>query len=131
VGAVSTAGLTRSVIALEPYSQACIRMVSHFPTYHAASIENDVLIILGTYKQYVKSPERYTTLIPDGVHDYVAGVGYSLSYINPIHKANEVSSQSCAQQAQYTPPLNPLAFAQANSQSSPVAAEALEFKVCN
>jgi len=27
----------------------------------------------GTYKQYVKSPERYTTLIPDGVHDYVAG----------------------------------------------------------
>jgi len=27
----------------------------------------------GTYKQYVKSPERYTTLIPDGVSDYVAG----------------------------------------------------------
>lgn len=27
----------------------------------------------GTYKQYVKSPERYTTTIPDGVSDYVAG----------------------------------------------------------
>jgi len=27
----------------------------------------------GTYKQYVRSPERYTTLIPDGVSDYVAG----------------------------------------------------------
>jgi D-arabinose 1-dehydrogenase-like Zn-dependent alcohol dehydrogenase len=27
----------------------------------------------GTYKQYVKSPARYTTLIPDGVSDYVAG----------------------------------------------------------
>jgi len=27
----------------------------------------------GSYKQYVKSPERYTTLIPDGVSDYVAG----------------------------------------------------------
>jgi len=27
----------------------------------------------GTYKQYVKSPERYTTLIPDGVHDHIAG----------------------------------------------------------
>ncbi|KAE9966091.1 hypothetical protein BLS_002435 [Venturia inaequalis] len=26
-----------------------------------------------TYKQYVKSPERYTTTIPDGVSDYVAG----------------------------------------------------------
>lgn len=27
----------------------------------------------GSYKQYVVSPERYTTLIPDGVNDYVAG----------------------------------------------------------
>jgi len=27
----------------------------------------------GTYKQYVSSPERYTTLIPDGVSDHVAG----------------------------------------------------------
>jgi D-arabinose 1-dehydrogenase-like Zn-dependent alcohol dehydrogenase len=27
----------------------------------------------GSYKQYIKSPERYTTLIPDGVSDYVAG----------------------------------------------------------
>jgi propanol-preferring alcohol dehydrogenase len=27
----------------------------------------------GTYKQYVKSPEKYTTTIPDGVSDYVAG----------------------------------------------------------
>ncbi|KAF2432009.1 alcohol dehydrogenase 1 [Tothia fuscella] len=27
----------------------------------------------GTYKQYVKSPARYTSLIPDGVSDYVAG----------------------------------------------------------
>jgi propanol-preferring alcohol dehydrogenase len=27
----------------------------------------------GSYKQYVVSPERYTTLIPDGVSDYVAG----------------------------------------------------------
>ena len=27
----------------------------------------------GSYKQYIPSPERYTTLIPDGVSDYVAG----------------------------------------------------------
>ncbi|KAK9773091.1 putative Alcohol dehydrogenase 1 [Seiridium cardinale] len=27
----------------------------------------------GSYKQYIKSPERYTTLIPDGVSDYIAG----------------------------------------------------------
>lgn len=27
----------------------------------------------GTYKQYVRSPEKYTTIIPDGVSDYVAG----------------------------------------------------------
>lgn len=27
----------------------------------------------GSYKQYAVSPERYTTLIPDGVSDYVAG----------------------------------------------------------
>jgi len=27
----------------------------------------------GSYKQYVVSPERYTTLIPDGVSDYLAG----------------------------------------------------------
>jgi alcohol dehydrogenase, propanol-preferring len=28
---------------------------------------------IGSYKQYLRSPERYTTLIPDGVSDYVAG----------------------------------------------------------
>ena len=28
---------------------------------------------LGSYMQYVKCPERYMTLIPDGVSDYVAG----------------------------------------------------------
>jgi D-arabinose 1-dehydrogenase-like Zn-dependent alcohol dehydrogenase len=27
----------------------------------------------GSYKQYVVSPERYTTVIPDGVSDYIAG----------------------------------------------------------
>jgi len=27
----------------------------------------------GSYKQYVVSPERYTSLIPDGVSDYIAG----------------------------------------------------------
>lgn len=27
----------------------------------------------GSYKQYVVSPERYTTIIPDGVSDYIAG----------------------------------------------------------
>jgi D-arabinose 1-dehydrogenase-like Zn-dependent alcohol dehydrogenase len=27
----------------------------------------------GSYMQYVVSPERYTTLIPDGVNDYMAG----------------------------------------------------------
>lgn len=27
----------------------------------------------GSYKQYITSPERYTTLIPDGVSDYLAG----------------------------------------------------------
>ncbi|KAI1847552.1 hypothetical protein JX266_006404 [Neoarthrinium moseri] len=31
------------------------------------------LHIDGSYKQYVKSPERYTAIIPDGVDDYVAG----------------------------------------------------------
>ncbi|KAF2126219.1 alcohol dehydrogenase 1 [Dothidotthia symphoricarpi CBS 119687] len=31
------------------------------------------LMVDGSYKQYVVSPERYTTLIPDGVHDFVAG----------------------------------------------------------
>lgn len=28
---------------------------------------------IGSYKQYVKSPARYTSVIPDGVSDYVAG----------------------------------------------------------
>ena len=27
----------------------------------------------GSYKEYIVSPERYTSLIPDGVSDYVAG----------------------------------------------------------
>ncbi|ORY71491.1 alcohol dehydrogenase 1 [Pseudomassariella vexata] len=27
----------------------------------------------GSYKQYIKSPERYTALIPDGISDYLAG----------------------------------------------------------
>lgn len=27
----------------------------------------------GSYKQYVVSPERYTTVIPDGVDDFIAG----------------------------------------------------------
>ncbi|XTI82788.1 alcohol dehydrogenase 1 [Cenococcum geophilum] len=27
----------------------------------------------GSYKQYVTSPERYTTIIPDGVSDFIAG----------------------------------------------------------
>lgn len=27
----------------------------------------------GSYKQYIVSPENYTTLIPDGVSDYIAG----------------------------------------------------------
>ncbi|KAF2270171.1 alcohol dehydrogenase 1 [Lojkania enalia] len=31
------------------------------------------LMVDGSYKQYVTSPERYTTLIPDGVSDYIAG----------------------------------------------------------
>jgi propanol-preferring alcohol dehydrogenase len=28
---------------------------------------------LGSYKQYILSPARYTTLIPDGVSDHIAG----------------------------------------------------------
>ncbi|KAH0827724.1 hypothetical protein AYO21_08896 [Fonsecaea monophora] len=28
---------------------------------------------IGTYKQYLRSPEAYTTLIPDGVPDHIAG----------------------------------------------------------
>jgi D-arabinose 1-dehydrogenase-like Zn-dependent alcohol dehydrogenase len=28
---------------------------------------------LGSYKQYIVSPERYTSLIPDGVPDEIAG----------------------------------------------------------
>ncbi|KAF1351416.1 alcohol dehydrogenase [Delphinella strobiligena] len=31
------------------------------------------LVADGSYKQYILSPELYTTLIPDGVSDYVAG----------------------------------------------------------
>ncbi|KAH9867808.1 hypothetical protein IAQ61_007112 [Plenodomus lingam] len=31
------------------------------------------LMVDGSYKQYILSPERYTTLIPDGVNDYIAG----------------------------------------------------------
>ncbi|KAJ9621375.1 hypothetical protein H2204_011936 [Knufia peltigerae] len=30
-------------------------------------------VFTGSYKQYVVSPDNYTTLIPDGVSDYVAG----------------------------------------------------------
>jgi propanol-preferring alcohol dehydrogenase len=30
-------------------------------------------MIAGSYKEYLLSPERYTSLIPDGVSDYVAG----------------------------------------------------------
>jgi D-arabinose 1-dehydrogenase-like Zn-dependent alcohol dehydrogenase len=30
-------------------------------------------LVNGSYAQYVVSPERYTTLIPDGVDDYIAG----------------------------------------------------------
>ena len=30
-------------------------------------------MIDGSYKQYIVSPERYTTLVPDGVNDYIAG----------------------------------------------------------
>ena len=30
-------------------------------------------MLTGSYKEYIVSPERYTTLIPDGVSDYVAG----------------------------------------------------------
>lgn len=36
-------------------------------------IINLVSTLAGSYKQYVASPERYTTTIPDGVSDYVAG----------------------------------------------------------
>ena len=32
-----------------------------------------LIMSIGSYKQYISSPERYTTLIPDGVSDYVAG----------------------------------------------------------
>lgn len=35
--------------------------------------ENRADAATGSYKQYIVSPERYTTLIPDGVSDYVAG----------------------------------------------------------
>lgn len=42
-------------------------MASRLSEYTCANIST------GTYKQYVRSPERYTTLIPDGVSDYVAG----------------------------------------------------------
>ncbi|KAF2465764.1 alcohol dehydrogenase 1 [Lindgomyces ingoldianus] len=31
------------------------------------------LMVDGSYKQYIASPERYTTLLPDGVSDYIAG----------------------------------------------------------
>jgi alcohol dehydrogenase, propanol-preferring len=36
-------------------------------------LQSRFLIEVGSYKEYVVSPERYTSLIPDGVSDYVAG----------------------------------------------------------
>jgi alcohol dehydrogenase, propanol-preferring len=33
----------------------------------------DIFDSIGSYKQYLSSPARYTTIIPDGVSDYVAG----------------------------------------------------------
>ncbi|KUI57498.1 Alcohol dehydrogenase 1 [Cytospora mali] len=45
----------------------------------------------GTYKQYVRSPERYTVTIPDGVHDYVAApVMCSASTIYAALKASGI-----------------------------------------
>ncbi|KAG9231122.1 alcohol dehydrogenase 1 [Amylocarpus encephaloides] len=41
-------------------------------TYCAEAIVTG-LMADGSYKEYVLSPERYTSLIPDGVSDYVAG----------------------------------------------------------
>jgi D-arabinose 1-dehydrogenase-like Zn-dependent alcohol dehydrogenase len=40
---------------------------------HRLLVNGLLIDYVGSYKQYVKSPERYTTLIPDGVSDYVAG----------------------------------------------------------
>lgn len=31
------------------------------------------LMVNGSYQQYIVSPERYTTIIPDGVSDFIAG----------------------------------------------------------
>ena len=42
-------------------------------SHHYWAYTGCVAPVTGSYKQYIKSPERYTTLIPDGVSDYVAG----------------------------------------------------------
>ncbi|KIX92187.1 uncharacterized protein Z520_12068 [Fonsecaea multimorphosa CBS 102226] len=45
----------------------------------------------GSYKQYIISPERYTTIIPDGVPDYIAGPAMcSASTIYTAIKNSEV-----------------------------------------
>ncbi|KAF2819311.1 hypothetical protein CC86DRAFT_460461 [Ophiobolus disseminans] len=40
---------------------------------YCANAVHTGLMVDGSYKQYIISPERYTTLIPDGVSDYIAG----------------------------------------------------------
>jgi hypothetical protein len=45
-------------------------MVSYLHSLSLLTIAN---VRLGSYKQYIVSPERYTSLIPDGVPDEIAG----------------------------------------------------------
>lgn len=47
----------------------------------------------GSYRQYIRSPERYTTIIPDGVTDYVAGpVMCSASTVYTALKASGIQA---------------------------------------
>jgi D-arabinose 1-dehydrogenase-like Zn-dependent alcohol dehydrogenase len=50
-----------------------LRWYIRFPSKLVMFPEQTLTDHLGSYKQYVKSPERYTTIIPEGVSDYVAG----------------------------------------------------------
>jgi NADPH:quinone reductase-like Zn-dependent oxidoreductase len=75
------AALTRSATVPRQFSLVSIAMVRYLsPKTSSYSVAKprlplDMLLTghTGSYKQYIKSPERYTTLIPDGVSDYVAG----------------------------------------------------------
>lgn len=54
-------------------SSPAYRLTVKYLSSQVAAKSEMVLTRSGSYKQYVVSPERYTTIIPDGVSDYIAG----------------------------------------------------------